>query len=64
MHIYVVDLDGRAIAGRGFGSQEAAEMILDERPIRELLAASAGMISRTREPMLCGSRPTTKPTFG
>jgi hypothetical protein len=48
MHIYVVDLHGRAIAGRGFGSQEAAEMILDERPIRELLAASAGMISKNK----------------
>jgi hypothetical protein len=48
MHIYVVDLDGHAIAGRGYSSQQAAEMILDERPVREMLAAWARMISMNR----------------
>jgi hypothetical protein len=39
MHIYVAELGGHAIAGQGFNSQKEAEVALDKRPIRELVAA-------------------------
>jgi hypothetical protein len=45
MRIYVAELDGHAIAGRGFSSQQDAEEALDARPLRELVAAWVGRLS-------------------
>jgi hypothetical protein len=47
MRIYVAELDGHAIAGRGFSNQQDAEEALDARPLRELVAAWVGRLSMT-----------------
>jgi hypothetical protein len=49
MRIFVAELGGHAIAGRGFRSQQDAEKALDERPIRELVAwaGRSSMTERT-----------------